>query len=408
MQKKKIIVVGGGAAGFFGAITAKEHFPEAEVIILEKNRTVLNKVRISGGGRCNVTHACFDNKQLLKNYPRGSKFLSKVFTHFDAQSTVDWFHENKVNLKIEPDGRMFPMTNKSETIVECLEGKATKLGVQVMKSSGVKSIVQNSDNRFTINLLHDETYEADAVLITVGGFPNLSSYDWLAALGHTIVSPVPSLFTFNVPDSAFSALSGIAVETSEARVAGTKISQNGPSLVTHWGFSGPANLKLSAWAARELAKKNYSFQLLINWLASENENSIRQIFEIEKKQNPKRTIHNYPIKNLPTRLWKLLCELSEINETLRWIDVSNRQVNKLIENLLNSAHKVEGKSTFKDEFVTCGGIELSEVNPETMESKIVKGLFFAGEVLDIDAVTGGYNFQAAWSTAFLAGKNILK
>ncbi len=408
MQKKKIIVVGGGAAGFFGAIAAKEHFPEAEVIILEKNRTVLNKVRISGGGRCNVTHACFDNKQLLKNYPRGSKFLSKVFTHFDAQSTVDWFHENKVNLKIEPDGRMFPMTNKSETIVECLEGKATKLGIQVLKSSGVKSIIQNSDNRFTINLLHDETYEADAVLITVGGFPNLSSYDWLAALGHTIVSPVPSLFTFNVPDSAFSALSGIAVETSEARVAGTKISQNGPSLVTHWGFSGPANLKLSAWAARELAEKNYSFQLLINWLASENENSIRQIFEIEKKQNPKRTIHNYPIKNLPTRLWKLLCELSEINETLRWIDVSNRQVNKLIENLLNSAHKVEGKSTFKDEFVTCGGIELSEVNPETMESKIVKGLFFAGEVLDIDAVTGGYNFQAAWSTAFLAGKNILK
>jgi predicted Rossmann fold flavoprotein len=408
MHKKKIIVVGGGAAGFFGAISAKEHFPEAEVIILEKNRTVLNKVRISGGGRCNVTHACFDNKQLIKNYPRGSKFLSKVFTHFNAQSTVDWFHENKVNLKIEPDGRMFPMTNKSETIVECLESKAQKLGIEILKSSGVKSIVQNSDNQFVISLLHDESFLADAVLITVGGFPNLSSYDWLAALGHTIVSPVPSLFTFNVPNSVFSALSGIAVEQSEARVAGTKITQTGPSLVTHWGFSGPANLKLSAWAARELADKNYSFQLLINWLASENENSIRQILEIEKKQNPKRTIHNYPIKNLPTRLWKLLCELSEINETLRWIDVSNRQVNKLIENLLNSAHKVEGKSTFKEEFVTCGGIELSEVNPETMESKIVKGLFFAGEVLDIDAVTGGYNFQAAWSTAYLAGKNILK
>jgi predicted Rossmann fold flavoprotein len=408
MHKKKIIVVGGGAAGFFGAISAKEHFPEAEVIILEKNRTVLNKVRISGGGRCNVTHACFDNKQLIKNYPRGSKFLSKVFAHFNAQSTVDWFHENKVNLKIEPDGRMFPMTNKSETIVECLEGKAQKLGIEILKSSGVKSITQNSDNQFIVSLLHDESFLADAVLITVGGFPNLSSYDWLAALGHTIVSPVPSLFTFNVPDSVFSALSGIAVEQSEARVAGTKIAQTGPSLVTHWGFSGPANLKLSAWAARELADKNYSFQLLINWLASENENSIRQIFEIEKKQNPKRTIHNYPIKNLPTRLWKLLCELSEISETLRWIDVSNRQVNKLIENLLNSAHKVEGKSTFKEEFVTCGGIELSEVNPETMESKIVKGLFFAGEVLDIDAVTGGYNFQAAWSMAYLAGKNILK
>jgi predicted Rossmann fold flavoprotein len=408
MHKKKIIVVGGGAAGFFGAISAKEHFPEAEVIILEKNRTVLNKVRISGGGRCNVTHACFDNKQLIKNYPRGSKFLSKVFAHFNAQSTVDWFHENKVNLKIEPDGRMFPMTNKSETIVECLESKAQKLGVEILKSSGVKSIVQNSDNQFIVSLLHDEPFLADAVLITVGGFPNLSSYDWLAALGHTIVSPVPSLFTFNVPDSVFSALSGIAVEQSEARVAGTKIAQTGPSLVTHWGFSGPANLKLSAWAARELADKNYSFQLLINWLASENDNSIRQIFEIEKKQNPKRTIHNYPIKNLPSRLWKLLCELSEINETLRWIDVSNRQVNKLIENLLNSAHKVEGKSTFKEEFVTCGGIELSEVNPETMESKLVKSLFFAGEVLDIDAVTGGYNFQAAWSTAYLAGKNILK
>lgn len=409
MNKKRIVVIGGGAAGFFSAIKAAECHPLAEVSILEKNRTVLNKVRISGGGRCNVTHACFDNKQLSKYYPRGGSFLKALFTKFNTQSTVTWFENEKVNLKTESDGRMFPTTDNSETIALCLEHKARRLGISTRTSFGVKAIRQNPDatgKPLQVHLLSEDILEADAVIITTGGNPSLGGYQWLADLGHNIIPPVPSLFTFNVPASPFLEMAGVSVPNAQVRIAGKKLQQEGALLVTHWGFSGPAILKLSAWAARELAEVNYAFTLLINWIPTENENSVKDFFAKTKKESPKKLIQSNQLWNLPSRLWKKLCELSEIDEQLRWIDISNKQLNKLTEQLLNCPQTVKGKSTFKDEFVTCGGIPLNEVNPQTMESTKTKGVFFAGEVLDIDAVTGGFNFQAAWTTGFIAGSSI--
>ena len=406
MSRKQIIVVGAGAAGYFGAITAAENNPTAKITLLEKNRTVLNKVRISGGGRCNVTHACFDNKQLSKFYPRGSAFLRNLFNQFNVTSTVKWFENQGVVLKKEADGRMFPETDSSETIATCLEQKAKKLGVQVITSAGVKRILLEEKTVKAVELLSGEVLPTDTLLITTGGNPQKSGYEWLADLGHHIIEPVPSLFTFNVPNSLFSELSGVSVQKAIARIAGKKIQQEGALLVTHWGFSGPAILKLSAWGARELAEANYEFTALINWIPDVSEKEAREAFAMMKKTSPKKIIQSNALFTLPTRLWKKFCELSEIDENLRWIDISNKSMNKLIENLLNCSQKVQGKTTFKEEFVTCGGIDLAEINPQTMESKIVKNLFFAGEVLDIDAVTGGFNFQAAWTTGFVAGKNM--
>ncbi|PWK26563.1 hypothetical protein LV89_02411 [Arcicella aurantiaca] len=406
MSKKQIIVVGGGAAGFFGAISAAENNPDAKVILLEKNRTVLNKVRISGGGRCNVTHACFDNKQLAKFYPRGGSFLRPLFNQFNAQSTVNWFEKQGVALKNEPDGRMFPTTDNSETIALCLEQKARKLGVDVRTSFGVSSLQINDKQITGVELQTGEIMNADAVLVTTGGNPNVAGYQWLVEVGHHILSPVPSLFTFNVPTSQFLDLAGVSVPHATVKVAGKKLLQDGALLVTHWGFSAPAVLKLSAWGARELADLAYDFSIVINWIPTISENVIRETFAQIKKSNPKKLIQSNQQFDLPSRLWKRFCELSEIDENLRWIDITSKHINKLIENLINSSHKVQGKTTFKEEFVTCGGVDLAEINPNTMESKIVKGLFFAGEVLDIDAVTGGFNFQAAWTTGFVAGKNL--
>ena len=406
MTKKQIIIIGGGAAGFFGAISAAENNPDAKVILLEKNRTVLNKVRISGGGRCNVTHACFDNKQLSKFYPRGGVFLRPLFNKFNVQNTIQWFENQGVELKKETDGRMFPTSDNSETIAQCLEQKAKNLGVAVMTSFGVSKIIFSDDKITGLELQTGEVLSANAVLVTTGGNPNIAGYQWLMDTGHSIIPPVPSLFTFNVPTSQFHDLAGVSVQKASVKVAGKKLMQDGALLVTHWGFSAPAVLKLSAWGARELADLSYDFSVIINWVPDISENSIKQTFENIKKTNPKKLIQSNQQFELPSRLWKRFCELSEIDENLRWIDLTVKHTNKLIENLMNSSQKVKGKTTFKEEFVTCGGIDLSEINSETMESKIVKGLFFAGEVLDIDAITGGYNFQAAWTTGFVAGKNM--
>lgn len=406
MSQKRIVVVGGGAAGFFGAISAASYFQEAEVTILEKNRTVLNKVRISGGGRCNVTHACFDNKKLAKFYPRGGSFLRPLFNQFNAEDTVQWFENLGVKLKEEADGRMFPVTDYSETIASCLEEQTRKLKIKVQTSAGVKSLIIAEGKVTGLELLSGEKLSTDTVLITTGGNPQASGYDWLSSLGHGILSPVPSLFTFNVPGSVFVQLAGVSVPEATARIAGRKLSQSGALLITHWGFSGPAILKLSAWAARELAEMDYKFSLLINWLGETSENEAKETIAQVKKDHPKKLIASNPLFNLPSRLWKLLCSVSEIEDNLRWIDISNKQGNKLTENLINCQHNVNGKSTFKEEFVTCGGINLNEINPLTMESKLISGLYFAGEVVDIDAVTGGFNFQAAWTTGFVAGKNM--
>lgn len=406
MNKKQIIIIGGGAAGFFGAISAAQNNPDTKIILLEKNRTVLNKVRISGGGRCNVTHACFDNKQLAKFYPRGGTILRPLFNQFNAEDTVKWFENEGALLKKESDGRMFPVTDNSETIAQCLEQKAKELGVTVLTSFGVSKI-NFTDNQITgIQLQTGEILPASSILVTTGGNPNITGYQWLMETGHTIVSPVPSLFTFNVPTSHFKDLAGVSVQHASVKVAGKKLIQNGALLVTHWGFSAPAVLKLSSWGARDLAELFYDFTAVINWIPDISENKVRQTFEDIKKTNPKKLIQSNQQFELPSRLWKRFCELSEIDENLRWIDLTVKHSNKLIESLMNSSQKVQGKTTFKEEFVTCGGIDLSEINPETMESKILKGLFFAGEVLDIDAVTGGYNFQAAWTTGFVAGKNM--
>lgn len=405
MSSLRIIVIGGGAAGFFGAITAAETFPGATVAILEKNRTVLNKVRISGGGRCNVTHACFDNRQLIKNYPRGEKLLRPLLNQFDATATVRWFEDKGVVLKTEADGRMFPSTNTSETIVDCLTRTAHRLGISVRTSCGV-SRLQATGNGWAIELLSGETLTADRVLIATGGYPQESAYGWLPQQTEALISPVPSLFTFNVPDSPYLSLAGVAVSDAKVYVVGTKQEQRGPVLVTHWGFSGPAVLRLSAWAARDLANVDYRFMLRINWVPTHTENDLRiALQDFRQQHGRKQVVSQNPFK-LPSRLWEALAAESGILENQRWADLPAKSLNRLIERLTNSQFQVAGKSTFKDEFVTCGGIALGSINPQTLESKQQPGLFFAGEVLDVDGITGGFNFQNAWTTGYIAGKHI--
>jgi predicted Rossmann fold flavoprotein len=404
-HSKQLAVIGAGAAGYFGALSAAAHFPDWQITIFEKNRTTLNKVRISGGGRCNVTHACFDDKKLATFYPRGGTFLRKLFAHFNTQNTVEWFESRGVELKTESDGRMFPTTDLSETIIACLENEIKKYQIQIYISSNVSQIEVTPSGTFSLKI-NDTIAEFDRVLVTTGGHPQLTGYDWLHTLGHEIVPPVPSLFTFNVPDSPFHALAGISVNEAVTKISGQKTKQSGPLLLTHWGFSGPAVLKLSAWAARELAECGYQFSFMINWNQQLSENSIQATFTQYQQTHTKRQIQSHPLFEIPSRLWALLCELSGISATLRWHEVSGKSRNRLTQLLLNASFEVKGKTTFKEEFVTAGGIALSQVNPDTLESRQVKGLFFAGEILDIDALTGGFNFQAAWTTSFVAGKYI--
>ncbi|RIV21267.1 NAD(P)/FAD-dependent oxidoreductase [Fibrisoma montanum] len=405
MSSLNITVIGGGAAGFFGAITAAETFPEATVTILEKNRTVLNKVRISGGGRCNVTHACFDNRHLVKHYPRGERWLRPLLNQFDAAATVRWFESKGVPLKTEADGRMFPTTNSSETIIDCLLDTARRLGIQVRTSCGVTSLHHNG-SQWELRLTGDETLLTDRVLVATGGYPQLPSYGWLPDQSEPLQSPVPSLFTLNVPDSPLLSLAGVSVPQARVQVAGTKQQQQGPLLITHWGFSGPAVLKLSAWAARDLAAVDYRFTLRVHWVPALNEAQVRDELQAFRQQNGKKQVSSQNPFGLPNRLWQALVAEAGIPETQRWADLPAKQQNRLTEQLTNGTFNVVGKSTFKDEFVTCGGIALGSLNPDTLESRQHKGLFFAGEVLDVDGITGGFNFQNAWTTGYIAGKNL--
>ncbi|RRB06822.1 BaiN/RdsA family NAD(P)/FAD-dependent oxidoreductase [Larkinella rosea] len=413
MPPFKIVVIGGGAAGFFGAITAAETFPAAEVVLLEKSKTVLNKVRISGGGRCNVTHSCFDNRKLIKNYPRGESFLRPLLKQFDATSTVNWFESRGIRLKTEADGRMFPVTDLSETIISCLLQEARRVGVQIRTSCGVKSLLPSASS-WQIELLSGEFLEVDRVLIAVGGYPQAASYGWIPGLDETgqpnttLVSPVPSLFTFNTPDNPLLSLAGVAVPDAVIRVSGTKQEQRGPVLITHWGFSGPAVLRLSAWAARELAELNYTHEIRINWLAALNENQVREQMQNYRQQHPKKQVATQSLFGLPARLWSALAAEAGISTVERWGELPGKSQNRLINLLTNSTFAVSGKSTFKEEFVTCGGIATDALKPETLESRTHPGLFFAGEVLDVDGITGGFNFQNAWTTGYVAGKNIGK
>ena len=407
----QIVIIGGGASGFMAAITAAETYPDARIIILEKNKTVLNKVRVSGGGRCNVTHKPSDLRFFIKNYPRGEKFLRKLLAQFDAQSTVDWFENRGVRLKTENDGRMFPVTDSSQTIIDCLTRAAKMASIDVRTSTGVKSFAWTegqSGSRFSILLDSEEALSADKLLIATGGHPKSSGFKWLSDHAHTIIEPFPSLFTFNVPNGYLLPLAGVAVQDAHIKIIGTRHEWRGPVLLTHWGFSGPAILKLSAWGARDLAALDYQFTFKISWLPDMNEQQVREFLIAEKANTPKQQITSHARFGLPLRLWKAFTEKAEITENLRWSEATNKVLNRIAELLTNSQFDVKGKSTYKEEFVTCGGIALSDIDQSTLESKRVPGLFFAGEVLDVDGITGGFNFQNAWTTGFVVGREIGK
>ncbi len=399
-----VAVLGGGAAGFFGAIACAEANPALEVVLLEKTGKLLSKVRISGGGRCNVTHACDSAAQLLAHYPRGSKQLKAAFQQFGVPETIAWFARRGVALKTEADGRMFPTTDSSETIARALEEAARQAGVRIRPHTGVEALQLRPEGGFRLQLSGGATLDADRVLIATGGNPKSANYDWLRALGHTIAEPVPSLFTFNVPHSPLSELMGVSVPQARVVLAGEKLQYEGPLLVTHWGVSGPAVLKLSAWGARRLSELNYVGTALINWIPAHTEETLRPWLQQFRQENGKKTVASNPQFGLPQRLWRNLAEQAGIGADTRWSDLPAKAQHRLLELLLRSPLAVRGKTTYKEEFVTCGGVRLEEVDLKTMQSRRVPGLYFAGEVLDIDGITGGFNFQAAWTTGFLAGQ----
>jgi predicted Rossmann fold flavoprotein len=386
----KIIILGGGAAGIFTAIRCKSLYPNFSVTVLEKRPVILTKVKISGGGRCNVTHACFDARSLTEFYPRGSKALQSVFSRFQPSDTVTWFETRGVALKTEKDNRMFPVTDDSQTIIDCLLNDARSLGVSILTKRNVLSV---------------DELDADRIVLATGSSP--WGYEVAVQLGHTIVKPVPSLFTFSISDPQLTALAGVAVTDAVTTLPELKLKQAGPVLITHWGVSGPGIIKLSAWGARELYEKGYQTPLKINWIPSYSISQIETaLHEMRQLSGTKRVRNTLPFSEIPTRLWAYLLQKSGISEEITWATVGKTQINKLVENLSQCAFMISGKGQFKDEFVTCGGVALNEVDFKTMESKIRPGLFFAGEVLDIDGITGGFNFQNAWSTGWIAGEGV--
>lgn len=405
-MKKKLVVIGGGAAGFFCAVNAARLNPLLDVILLEKSSKLLAKVKVSGGGRCNVTHACFDIPDMSKRYPRGTNFVKKSFHQFFTTDTVQWFKERGVELKAEADGRMFPVSDSSQTIINCLLSEADKCGVKIKMLAEVKSIEPFS-NQFTIHL-PNQTLVADYVCVACGGFPKISMFDWLKNLGHTIEEPVPSLFTFNMPAHPITKLMGITVEDAIVKIKGSKFQEHGPLLITHWGLSGPAILKLSAWGARELKLRNYEFGINVNWLPGLNEQLLAEKFQSLRFQIASQRICNKNPFALPARLWEFLLQHSKIKPDISWSNLPAKEQNILIRNLVAFEADIKGKTTFKEEFVTAGGIRLTEVDANTMMSRKVKNVFFAGEILDVDGITGGYNFQHAWTSGWIAANEIAK
>lgn len=399
---RKIAVIGGGAAGFFAAISAKMHHPKDAVVIYEKSSKVLAKVKISGGGRCNVTHACFDNKELANKYPRGENYLRKAFEQFNAKDTIEWFKERGILMKTYPDGCIFPLSNDSQTIINCFLVEAKKLGIKITMNTPIQKLekIEKGFKLYTENL----NISADKVIVTTGGQPKKSSMTWLEELGHTIIDPVPSLFTFNMPKNPVCEMMGNVVEKATVKVEGTKLVGKGPLLITHWGMSGPAILLLSAWGARILNEKNYQFSILVNWLDELKEHELHLQIESVISSHGAKMIGNINPFTITNRLWHFLLTKAKINSEVRWKDLGKKNINKLVNTLLNDRYEVTGKTTFKEEFVTAGGVSLSEIDFKTMESKLLPGLHFAGEILDIDGITGGFNFQAAWTTGFIAGK----
>jgi predicted Rossmann fold flavoprotein len=402
---KKLVVIGGGAAGFFCAVNAAKQNPDLEVIIVEKTNKVLSKVKVSGGGRCNVTHACFNVNELILKYPRGKYFVKKTFNWFGPSDTIDWFKERGVNLKTEPDNRMFPDTDSSQTIIDCLLTEAKKYKVKILMSCAINTIAY-INKAFSLLTASGSIISANYVCVACGGFPKTDQFNWLTSLGHTIEEPVPSLFTFNMPNNKITELMGVSVENATIKIAGTKFVNNGPLLITHWGMSGPAVLKLSAWAARYLASANYQFTIIVNWLGEATEFDLKAQFADYRFSLAGQKIDNKNPFGLPNRLWQYLLAFSGIAEDTRWADLPSAPQYRLIRHLVLQEFTVNGKTTFKEEFVTSGGIRLSEVDANTMESKKVDNLFFGGEIMDVDGVTGGFNFQHAWTSGWIAAKTI--
>ncbi len=400
----KVVVIGGGAAGYFAAINCAEANNDMEVLLIEKSSKVLQKVKVSGGGRCNVGYACFDLKQLSLAYPRGEKQLKSAFARFSTKDTIEWFNTRNITLKTEADGRMFPVSDNSQTIIDCLEKAAKKLKIKVELEKGVKKIIPNFHGGFELLLDNGDKIACQKIIVASGGSPKEDGFNWLKDLGHRIEPPVPSLFTFNIPNNPIVELQGIAINPARVRILDTKLENSGPLLITHWGFSGPAILKTSSVGARILADKNYEFDVQISWLDNKREDSVRQELFNLKAANPTKNIGKLFPFNLPKRLNSFLLAKAKVDEGANWAEVSKEAVNDIINCLLYDTYHVVGKTTFKEEFVTCGGVNLDDVDFKTMESKRIKGLFFAGEVLDIDGITGGFNFQAAWTTGFIAGK----
>lgn len=404
-MKPNVVVVGGGAAGFFGAIKCAEESPNSNVLLLEKGPEFLQKVRISGGGRCNVTHACFDPRELTRAYPRGERELIGPYHQFQAEDTVRWFESRGVKLKTESDGRMFPTSDSSGTIVECLIREARQAGVQLRTGCGVQSVERASD-QFALRLSTGETLLCDRLLLATGGCRTRALGALPASLGHTLEPPVPSLFTFHIEAPWVRQLAGVTVPMVEVSVPGLNLRARGALLFTHWGMSGPAILRLSAWGARALHATDYRFSVHVNWMLELTQDQLQTTLQALQKAHPARLVINAGPAGLSARLWAELAREAEISNESRWSSVSRAGLHNLVQKLNRTELRVTGKSLNKDEFVTCGGVRLAEVNLKTMESKLCPRLYFAGELLDIDGITGGFNFQAAWTTGWLAGKAI--
>ncbi|MBF1443529.1 MAG: NAD(P)/FAD-dependent oxidoreductase [Prevotella pallens] len=401
-----IAIIGGGAAGFFAAISAKTKMPNSNVIVFEKTNRILAKVGISGGGRCNLTNSFADISDLKQAYPHGNKLIKRLFKRFDYNDTFQWFEAHGVQLVTQPDNCVFPFSQNSQTIIDCLTHTAQQLGVDVCLQHRLTNIAKQTEGKIEVHF-KDKPYRTfDRVIITTGGSLRTANLQYLENLGHKIEATIPALFTFNIAEKAFKNLMGTVVEHVLLSIPATKFHSNGALLITHWGMSGPATLKLSSYAARYLAENNNKTPVSVNWVNETNAQSVAQNITAIATENAKKQIVNTRPYNLPTRLWEYLLQRANIEKEKRWIDIGKKAMHKLIETLTNDVHQIEGKGSFRDEFVTCGGVSLKSINPNTLESKVCKGVFFAGEVLDVDAITGGFNLQAAWTTGYVAGQEV--
>ena len=400
----RVAIIGGGAAGFFAAINVKENYPNAEVTIYEKSTKLLAKVKVSGGGRCNVTNGCKSIKELAEGYPRGGKALKKVFNIFNNQSTMEWFNKKGVPLYMQDDNRVFPQSNDSQSIIDCFLSEVDRLKISVNLNKEITALDFKNHQWSVLFKNNDKPLVFSNVIIETGGSSKRKGFDWLEQLGHTIIEPVPSLFTFNIPKEPITQLMGLVVENASVTIQGTKLKSTGPLLITHWGMSGPAILKLSAFGARALADKGYHFNIQVNWVQEQNFEKLFENLKNISNENPNKLLSNLKPYNLPERLWFFLLEKCEMKPSKKWNELGKKGLNKLVNILSNDVYAVKGKTTFKEEFVTCGGVSLESIDMNTMKSKVCKNLYFAGEILDIDGITGGYNFQAAWTTGYIASK----